>query len=257
MCSQRVATVVDHVVHFGERLLIVLVARSIEIGIVVEVELGKRHVGSETVGIAKHVVGAKVLLDGLHLRNYEVEYLFGGVLLRQIACFNLLCGLNGDVAEGIEEHVIDLGAKEAHLSAFVGLLFGQHVETLVAVSDADVAVVPQVVGVLLVRGPVVLVHVDVKVAPAYTDALGCAIEVAALFLQVEVTVPGPVDIAEVGQGFAHHESDHILVLCVDGLVGQGIIYGLVEVGAGGGETQGCTTGKANEYILEFHTVCHF
>ena len=177
------------------------------------------------------MVGAKVLFDGFHLRNYEVEHLLGSVLLWQIAGFDLLGGLDGHVAEGVEEHVIDLCAEETHLSAFVGLLFRKYIETLVAISDADVSVVPEVVGMLLARGPVVLVHIDVKVAPAYADALGGAIEVAALFLQIEVAVPSPVDIAEVGQSFAHHESDHILVLCVDGLVGQGIIYGLVKVGA--------------------------
>ena len=163
----------DDALHLCQTLFVALVARGAQIHVLVEIELGKCHRAGILVAVAVEVVVTEVLLGGGELLHEEIEHLLGTHLLGQITRLHVLGGLQGDIAEHVEHMIVEHGTEEAGVCQTglrCGILRVDGIDHLVGITNAAVGNLPRVIHLVDVGTPIVLVQVDVGVAPAHTHA---------------------------------------------------------------------------------------
>ena len=216
--GEAVLAAVDDALHLGQTFLVAVVIAGAQIDVLVQIELGEGHRAGVLVAIAVHIVIADTGLGLCELRDEEVVHLLGGHLLRQIASLHILRGLQGHVAEHIKEVIVEHRAEEAGvgqalLCRGVGRVDG--VDHLVGIADAAIGNLPGVVDLIHRGTPVVLVQVDVGIAPAHTDAGRHHILVCRFLKQVIHAEPVLHQVAVLSGGSAEQQREVGLVGEVD------------------------------------------
>ena len=233
--SQAVLAAADDALHLGQASLIAVVACGAEIDVLVQIEFGQSHRAGVLVSIAIHIVIADASLGLCELLHEEVVHLLRTHLLRQIASLHILRGLQGHVAEHIKEVIVEHRAEEAGVGQALlcrGVRRVDGVDHLVGIADAAIGNLPGVVDLTDRGSPVVLVQVDVGIAPAHTRTGGNHILVCALFKQMIHTKPVFYQVAVLSGGSAEQQTEVGLVGEVDVRLIEVAIQRLLKIRTG-------------------------
>ena len=187
------------------------------------------------VAIAIHKFIADASLGLCELLHEEVVHLLRAYLLGQIAGFYVLSGLERHIAEHIEEMIVEHGTEEAGMSqTLLGRRIGgiDGIDHLVGIADTTIGDAPGILNLADRRSPVVLMQVDVGIAPAHTDASGHHILVCTLFEQMEHAEPVFNQITVLCRSGTEQQREVGLVREVDVRLVELAIQRLVEVGTG-------------------------